>query len=112
MPRWVKNFPYEFDKAALLQLARISRNLNNAREMNFYIYDIKSQEDAEAMEERAEGRGWHTRTSVGENSLLVLVATKPEYVLSESVYREDVAFFQRLAMDYNAHYDGWDASGE
>jgi hypothetical protein len=114
IPRWIKHFPHELDRAALLQLAKAVKNINNPRETIFFIYDIATKEEAENIQYRAEQAGWETNIypSEKDKTLLMFEATRRDYVFSEQDYSEDVAFFQRLAKEYDAHYDGWVASNE
>jgi hypothetical protein len=40
-PKWVKRFPYDADRVALMQLARASKgSFGKPREMNFVLYDF------------------------------------------------------------------------
>jgi len=113
VPAWVRDFPSEADRAALIALAKASSGkFEKPREMNFSIFELKSEEDAENAVHTIQAKGWQCRMQrqADEAQYFVIDATKQGYVINEQNYTADVAFFSRLADLYQAQYDGWYAS--
>ncbi len=113
IPRWVKEYPVDLDREALMGLAKASQTpLDTPREMNFSIYEFKTKEDAENAVHQIEEQGWSCtlQKQVDDSRYFVIDATKQGYVLAEETYSADVAFFSRIADMYGAEYDGWYAS--
>lgn len=113
IPKWVKNFPYDLDREALLSLARQSKGAFDApREMNFVLFGFDSLDAAKHAADHCSEEGWACSFQHQEDDKdkFLLIATKQGYVLAEGTYTEDIAFFQRIASLFTVGYDGWFAS--
>lgn len=113
VPKWVKNYPYDIDRAALIKLAKSSRGkLEKPREMNFVLVDFIQASDVESAIHQIEKNGWHcTRYEMSDtDGKFVIEAQKNGYILNAGNYNSDQAYFHRIADLYGAKYDGWYAS--
>lgn len=113
IPEWVKKFPYELDREALITLAKNSKGrLESPREMNFVLYGFIEKQDIESAMDLIEKKGWScsTQEQSDDQSKKLIISTKREYVLTEDQYVKDSSFFQGVAKIYNTGYDGWYAS--
>lgn len=115
IPTWVRNFPVAMDKEALTQLAKASTGpFDKPREMNFCLYSIPTDGNAEAIVAMIAKHkpGWQCEVAPQADvpDKLTLTVTKNDYRLTEDSYMDDSTFFQQLADTYHVEYDGWFAS--
>jgi hypothetical protein len=112
IPEWIKNYPVEIERKALIWIYQKygQKRFNEPFKTTFTIYNIKSQQDADAMRDRAEKAGWAVQEhNVKEDPKIgkVLESTKVDYLFTKDTYMGDSIFFRRLAEQYGALYDGW-----
>ena len=110
IPDWVTNYPYEMDKAALINLAQTSEgSLDKPREMNFSLYDFAAKADAAAAAEEVQQAGWHCQIAHQQDdpSRWEITAQKQNYRLDQAQYEADTAFFSQVAFAHHGQYDGW-----
>lgn len=113
IPEWVEDYPYELDRTALANLANASDGpLDKPREMNFSLYDFKSEESLQGAAQEIEKEGWSLQAfqQADNPNRFVLEAQKQGYVINLKNYEKDSLFFQQVAKSHNAKYDGWFAS--
>src|SRR5690348_13043798 len=113
VPKWVKSFPDETVKEALLQLAHTSSGMfDKPREMNFVLYGVSDGEELSAIKDKLDAKGWHCSTvqQADEPNKLVLTARKYDYRITEENFKNDMLYFIRMSNLYEVGYDGWYAS--
>ena len=114
VPLWVRRFPYEADKAGLINLTKNTKGaLHKPREMVFVLHDFRGKKATENAVFAIEQKGWKCTVipQSGAPSKCVVESKKDDYCLIEVNYLNDIAFFNRIANLYHAEYDGWYAGG-
>jgi len=112
-PKWISEIPVEREREALTRLAHASRHgLEDPREMNFELLDIKPGEIINAIVDLIEKAGWSCETGPDgdKDDRIALRAIKKDYVLTRHTYLRDFVFFNRIAKMYGCTYAGWFAS--
>ena len=113
IPEWVKRFPSENQRRALIALAKASKGpFEKPREMNFALYGFKDDLALAEVRRRLEKEGWGVSVTQQADapSHYVITATKNNYQVTKENYYQDSIMFHRLAEQYEAGFDGWFAS--
>ncbi len=113
IPKWVKEFPYDMDREALLLVHKSTKgSFEKPREMNFVIYGFANKANTESATALLNQNGWQCTLipQADAKNKVVIEAKKDDYSITEENYLSDVAFFNRVADMYDAKYDGWYAS--
>ena len=112
-PKWIRELPYELDKAALQALAKASKGpFEKPREMNFVVYDFSNIDDITSATHQLQQAGWKCLNyeQSDEMGKFAIEAQKNDYIINVDNYTNDVAYFHRIADLYEAKYEGWFAS--
>ena len=111
--KWIKEFPSEYDRSALLSLLKTSKGpLEKPRALTFVLADFTDADEIESAIHQIEQKGWSCRCQEdSENQgAFKIKAQQNDYVINDEDFIDDVVYFQRIANIYKATYDGWYAS--
>lgn len=110
IPKWVREYPYELDRAALINLANVSKGrFDHPREMVYSLYGLRDQKTIDNIIARIEQAGWECELFNDENSEYLLESKKENYTLNYDNYVSDTQFFLQIAKTYGVGYEGWHA---